>query len=69
MGERYAAQLGNRYPIVSEQLVLGTAASYDVTKWLELTARISNLTDLSYQSMYGYTAPGIGFYGGFNLTF
>ncbi|XPS86824.1 TonB-dependent receptor associated with cobalamin uptake [Desulfosarcina variabilis str. Montpellier] len=69
MGERYAAKLGDRYPIVSEQLVLGTAASYDVTKWLELTARISNLTDLSYQSMYGYTAPGIGFYGGFNLTF
>ena len=69
MGERYAAKLGDRYPVVPDQLIFNTKVSYDYTKWLQLTARIDNFTDEDYQSMYGYTGPGIAFYAGFNLTF
>jgi vitamin B12 transporter len=69
MGKRYAAKLGSRYPTVPAQLVCDTAISYDVNERLQLTGRISNFTGLSYQSMYGYSAPGIAFYGGFNITY
>lgn len=49
--------------------VFNTAMSYDVTKWLQVTGRISNFTNKYYNSIYQYGEPGIGVYGGMKLTF
>ncbi len=68
-GKRYAAKLGDSYPVVPAQLIFNTKISYDFMDWLQLTARIENFTNEKYQSMYGYTGPGIGFYAGLNLTY
>jgi outer membrane cobalamin receptor len=67
MGQRNAASLGGIVPVVESQLIFNTAASYDVNKWLQLTARVTNFTNLHYQTMYGYAGPGIAVYGGFNV--
>ena len=69
MGDRYAARLGSRYPVVPERVLFNTKASYDIKEWLRLTARIENLMDEDYQSMYGYTGPGIAFYGGIDVKY
>ena len=69
MGDRYAAKLGSEYPEVPERILFNTKASYDIKEWLRLTVRIENLTDEDYQSMYGYTGPGIAFYGGIDVKY
>jgi len=66
-GERYRdANNANEMP---DYLLVNCAASYDVTEWLEVFGRIENLTDENYQSIYDYSEPGVGFYGGVTLTF
>ena len=45
------------------------AASYDVTDRLRIYGRVENLTDKKYQSVYQYGEPGVGFYGGIEVTF
>jgi len=50
-------------------LLVNLAASYDVTRWLQLFARVDNLLDREYEEVKGYGAPGIGGYGGVKVTF
>ncbi|MGV8058807.1 MAG: TonB-dependent receptor plug domain-containing protein [Smithellaceae bacterium] len=67
VGERYRDT--NNTASMPAYMVCSTALSYDVTKWLQVTGRISNFTNKYYNSIYQYGEPGIGFYGGMKLTF
>ncbi|HOP40633.1 MAG TPA: TonB-dependent receptor [Geobacteraceae bacterium] len=50
-------------------LLMNMAASYDVTRWLQLFARVDNLLDRDYEEVKGYGNAGIGAYGGVKLSF
>jgi len=50
-------------------LLVNLAASYDITRWLQLFARIDNLFDREYEEAYGYGTPGISAYGGVKVSF
>jgi vitamin B12 transporter len=50
-------------------LLVNLAASYDVTKWLQVFARVDNLLDREYEEVYGYGTPGISGYGGVKVSF
>lgn len=50
-------------------LLVNLAASYDVTKWLQVFARVDNLLDRKYEEVSGYGTPGIGGYGGVKVSF
>ena len=50
-------------------LLVNLAASYDVTNWLQVFARVDNLLDREYEEVYGYGTPGISGYGGVKVTF
>ncbi len=54
---------------MSAYTIINLAASYELTTWLEIFGRIENLTDKNYQSVYDYGEPGIGCFGGLNLTY
>lgn len=49
--------------------LVNLAASYEAAEWLQIFGRIDNLTDKSYQSVYGWGEPGIGFYGGMKVAY
>jgi len=67
VGKRYRDP-GNNFTMPA-YTIYSTAVSYDVTKWMQLTGRITNFTDKHYQSIYQYGEPGIGFFGGIKLTY
>ncbi|MEQ8202421.1 MAG: TonB-dependent receptor [Smithellaceae bacterium] len=67
VGKRYR-DTSNNYTMPA-YTIYSTAVSYDVTKWMQLTGRISNFTNEHYQSIYQYGEPGIGFFGGIKLTY
>ncbi len=46
---------------------LDLAGRYELLSWLKLKGRIENLTDAEYEEVLFYKAPGIGFYGGFDV--
>ncbi len=50
-------------------LLVNLAASCDVTRWLQLFARVDNLLDREYEEVKGYGTPGIGAYGGVKVSF
>ncbi len=50
-------------------MLVNLAASYDVTRWLQLFVRIDNLFDREYEEAYGYGTPGISSYGGVKVSF
>jgi len=50
-------------------LLANLAASYDVTRWLQVFARVENLLDRRYEEVWGYGTPGIGGYGGVRVSF
>lgn len=50
-------------------LLVNLAASYDVTRWLQIFARVDNLLDRAYEEVSGYGSPGIGGYGGVKVSF
>ena len=54
---------------LKDYMVVNLAASYDVTKNLQLFGRIDNLLDREYEEVYGYGTPGIGAYGGVKVSF
>jgi len=54
---------------LKDYLVVNLAASYDVTKNLQLFGRIDNLLDRHYEEVLGYGTPGIGAYGGVKVSF
>ncbi|MDA8123663.1 MAG: TonB-dependent receptor [Deltaproteobacteria bacterium] len=45
------------------------AASYDITKNVQLFSRIENLCNAEYEEVAGWGTPGIGAYGGVKLSF
>lgn len=54
---------------MKDYLLVNLAASYDVTKNLQLFGRIDNLLDRQYEEVVGYGTPGIGAYGGVKVSF
>jgi len=50
-------------------LLVNLAASYDVTKWLQVFGRVDNLLDREYEEVSGYGTPGISGYGGLKVSF
>jgi vitamin B12 transporter len=52
-----------------EYTLVNLAASYEVTKHLQIFGRVDNITDQNYESVYQYGEPGIGVYGGIKITF
>jgi len=49
--------------------LVNLAASYDVTKNLQLFGRVDNLLDREYEEVLGYGTPGIGAYAGVKVSF
>ncbi|MCE1225352.1 MAG: TonB-dependent receptor [Geobacteraceae bacterium] len=54
---------------LNDYVLVNLAASYDVTKNLQLFGRIDNLLDRQYEEVAGYGTPGIGAYGGVKVSF
>lgn len=48
---------------------LDLSLEYDVLRNLTVTARGTNVLDKRYQEVYGFSAPGAGWYGGLRWTF
>lgn len=49
--------------------LINFAASYKMFSYLQLYAKVNNVSDTYYEEVYGYATPGLSFYGGFNLNF
>jgi vitamin B12 transporter len=49
--------------------LVNLAATYDITKSLQLFGRVENLLDKHYQEVFGYETPGRAGYGGVRVRF
>jgi vitamin B12 transporter len=49
--------------------LVSLAGSYDLTKRIQLFARVENLLDENYTEVFGYGTPGIAAYGGLKASF
>jgi vitamin B12 transporter len=49
--------------------LVNLAASYDVTRNIQVTGRVNNLFDKYYQEVFGYGTPGISGYAGIKCSF
>jgi vitamin B12 transporter len=54
--------------LIKEYTLINLAASFDATKYVNLYAKIDNLTNQVYQSPIGFFSSGIAAYAGINLT-
>ncbi len=54
---------------LKDYLLVNLAASYNVTKNLQVFGRVDNLFDRQYEEVAGYGTPGIGGYGGVKVSF
>ncbi|MDL2282691.1 TonB-dependent receptor [Parabacteroides sp. OttesenSCG-928-G06] len=59
----------NDQDIMENYALLNCKLSYRPTPWINLFLNGENLTDASYQNMYGYPMPGIVVLGGVDVTF
>ncbi|MBM4032392.1 MAG: TonB-dependent receptor [Planctomycetes bacterium] len=50
-------------------VLVNAAASYDVTKNIQVFGRVENLLDRRYEEVQGYGTPGIGFFAGVRGSF
>jgi len=50
-------------------LLVNLAASYDITRNLQIFGRVDNLLDRSYEEVLGYGTAGISAYGGVKVSF
>ena len=48
-------------------VLINLAVSYDMFSYLQLYAKVNNLTDTYYEEVYGYATPGQSLYAGFKL--
>lgn len=48
--------------------IVNLVGSYKFNKYISLYGKIENLTDESYEEVFGFTSPGIAGYAGINLT-
>lgn len=56
-------------PYLGGYAIWDLGASYDVTEWSSVYARLENLTDKSYETRGGYAQPGRAGYVGFRAKF
>ncbi|AJY71828.1 hypothetical protein RW64_01460 [Geobacter sulfurreducens] len=54
---------------MKDYVVVNLAASYDITKNLQLFGRVDNLLDRNYEEVTGYGTAGISAYGGVKVSF
>lgn len=54
---------------MKDYLLVNMAASYDITKNLQMFGRVDNLFDRDYEEVNGYGTAGISAYGGIKVTF
>jgi vitamin B12 transporter len=52
-----------------DYVVVNLAASYKLTDNVTVFGRIENLLNENYQELFSYNSPGVGFFGGFKVTF
>ncbi len=52
---------------LSSYTLINLAASYDIFSYLQLYAKVNNVSDTYYEEVYGYATPGLSLYGGFKL--
>ncbi|MCX5813351.1 MAG: TonB-dependent receptor [Proteobacteria bacterium] len=55
--------------IVGGHTLVNIATKYNITKQIQLFARIENLLNRQYQEVRGYGTPGFSMYGGFKVAF
>jgi vitamin B12 transporter len=48
-------------------ILLNLAASYDIFNYLQLYAKVNNISDTYYEEVYGYATAGLSLYAGFKL--
>lgn len=54
--------------LIKEYTLVNVAASFDLNKYVDLYAKIDNLTNQVYQSPIGFFSSGFAAYAGINLT-
>jgi len=64
----YSSWPATRVTLGSYTLV-NLAASYDVTRNIQVTGRVNNLFDKNYEEVFGYGTPGISGYAGIKCSF
>ncbi len=52
---------------LNSYVLINFAASYDIFSYLELYAKVNNISDTYYEEVYGYATPGLSLYAGFKL--
>ncbi len=67
VGTRYSDTANTQK--LKDYMLVNLAASYNVTKNLQLFGRVDNLFDRQYEEVAGYGTPGIGGYGGVKVSF
>ncbi|QXQ07085.1 TonB-dependent receptor [Sphingosinicellaceae bacterium] len=55
--------------VLKDYVLLNLAASYKLTKTIEVFGRVENLLDEKYQEVFSFVSPGRGAYGGVRLSF
>lgn len=70
VGERVAKDYstGDRLSL-NEYSKIDIAVSYQIIKYTKLHARVENLMDTDYETVYGYNMPGRAYYGGISAHF
>jgi vitamin B12 transporter len=58
-----------RRVILDSYNLINIAVSYNMLRYLQLYAKINNVSDTYYEEVYGYATPGFSLYGGFALKF
>ncbi|MDH6343993.1 outer membrane receptor protein involved in Fe transport [Parabacteroides sp. PFB2-12] len=59
----------NGQDMMESYALLNCKLAYKPTPWMNLFLNGENLTDTSYQNMYGYPMPGVVVLGGIDVTF
>jgi len=54
---------------VGDYTLVNLAASYDITKKIQLFGRVDNLFDRDYEEVKGYGTAGVSFFGGAKVSF
>ena len=60
---------GNQVEELDAYFLVNLAASYDITRHVQVYGRIDNLFDEYYEEAWSYATPGFSLYGGVKLTF
>ncbi len=55
--------------VLDDYILVNLSGSFDISKYLQIFARIENLFGEKYNEAYGYGTPASSVYGGLKVTF